>query len=256
MMADQLGDHVLGAAQQRRGAVAVVQLVRRGDAGHALVGGGDQRRRAFLRSVEAGDQRRGARLQRAADVGGRQVLLDVQRRADDAGILAILERMRRRGEVDVADVLGLVAGQAVARRLDRHGDRVLVPVGHRALALGEAAQAGGEPLVGVVDGLTVETKARHIGAIGHDSDHRSSSSTWSDLTPVHERAFMGSLLARSPGPGEPLFFMAALDSRNYLPVCGTPPGRRHFANEVAITGALRGCAGTSCRPSPRPRAGR
>ena len=48
---------------------------------------------------------------------------------------------------------------------------VLVPVGHRALALGEAAQAGGEPLVGVVHGLTAETQARHIGPIGHDSDH-------------------------------------------------------------------------------------
>src|SRR6266853_261417 len=67
--------------------------------------------------VEAGDQGRGARLQRAADIGSRQVLLDVQRRADHAGILTILERMGRRGEVDVADVLGLVARQAVARGL-------------------------------------------------------------------------------------------------------------------------------------------
>ncbi len=42
VMADQLGDHVLGAAEQRRSAIAVVQLVGRGDAGHPLVGGGDQ----------------------------------------------------------------------------------------------------------------------------------------------------------------------------------------------------------------------
>ncbi len=180
MVADQPGDHVLGAAEQRRRAIAVVEFIGRSDASHPLVGGRDQRRCAVPGGVEAGDQRRGAGLQRTADVHRRQVLLDVERRADHAGILAILERMGRRGEVDVADVLRLVAGQAVTRRLDRHGNRVLVPVGHRTLALGEPAQARGEPLVGLVHGLPVETQARHIGAIGHDSDHRSSSSTWSD----------------------------------------------------------------------------
>ena len=172
MMADELGDHVLGAAQQRRGAVAVVHLAGRRDARHPLVGRGNERRpAAVLRGIESGDQRRGAGLQRAADVGRKKVLLDRQRRADDAGILAILEGMGGRGEVEAAHVLGLVAGEAIARGLDGHGDRILVPVGHRALALGEAAQAGGKPLVGVVDGLTVETQARHIGAIGDDSDH-------------------------------------------------------------------------------------
>ncbi len=178
VMAYELGDHVLGAAEQRRGAIAVVQLVGRGDLGHALVGRRDQgRAAAVLRGVEARDQRRGAGLLRAADVGGQEVLLDRERGADDAGVLAILEGMRRRGEVEAAHVGRLVAGQAIARGLDRHGDRILVPVGHRALALGEAAQAGGEPLVGVVDGLTVEAQARHIGPIGHDSDHCAFSST-------------------------------------------------------------------------------
>jgi hypothetical protein len=71
VMAYQLGDHVLGATQERRRAVAVVELVGRGDAGHALVGRRDQRRAAaVLRGIEAGDQRRGAGLLRAADVGG------------------------------------------------------------------------------------------------------------------------------------------------------------------------------------------
>ena len=184
VMADQLGDHVLGAAQQRRGAVAVVQLVGRGDPRHALVGRRDQgRAAAVLRGIEPRDQRRGAGLQRAADVGGQKVLLDRERGADDAGVLAILEGMRRRGEVEAAHVGRGVAGQAIARGLDRHGDRILVPVGHRALALGEAAQAGGEPLVGVVDGLTAEAQARDIGAIGHDSDHCA-------FPPLYERAFI------------------------------------------------------------------
>ena len=97
--------------------------------------------------------------------------------------------------------VGLVAGQAVARRLDRHGDRILVPVGHRALALGEATQAGGEPLVGVVDGLTLQAQARHIGPIGHDSDHCA-------FPPLYERAFIGWLLARRTGAGEMDLIMA------------------------------------------------
>ncbi len=50
--------------------------------------------------------------------------------------------------------------------------------------LARAAQACGEPLVGVVDCLTVEAQARHIGPVGHDSDHRFSSSNWSDGPPA------------------------------------------------------------------------
>src|SRR6185437_35551 len=147
-----------------------------------------------------------------------------QRRGDHARILPILEWVRGRSEVDVADVLGLVARQAVARCLDRHGDRVFVPVGHRALALGEAAQPGGEPLVGVVHRLTAEAQTRHIGPIGHDSDH-------ARLPPDYKRSFTKSL-ARQPGRGKRYYRYSELSA-------GLRNHRRQLAEEIAIAGIRR-----------------
>ena len=254
-MADQLGDHVLGAAQQRRRAVAVVEFVGRRDARHALVRRRHQRWRSVLGGVEAGDQCRGARLQRTADVGGRQVLLDVERGADDAGVLAILEGMRGRGEVDVAHVGSVVAGQAVARCLDRHGDRILVPVGHRALALGEAAQAGGEPLVGVVDGLTVEAQARDIGSEGHDSDH----SCLSSVCPAGARRLMNARLFALSAPAGTVRagfrhgrFQRGTIFRSAEPRPAVPASRAPGCDSRRRPG----CAGSACRPCSRPKAGR
>jgi hypothetical protein len=116
-------------------------------------------------------------------------LLDCQRRADDAGILAILKGCGR-GEVDGLVVFGLVAGQAVARRLDRHGDRILVPVGHRAFALGLAAKAGREPFVRIVDRLAVEPQARQQAPKADDADHSCLSSDYPAGPPAHERLFI------------------------------------------------------------------
>jgi len=64
----------------------------------------------------------------------------VERGGDDGGILPVVEGMRRRGERQRADRGTLDAAQAIARRLDRHRDRVLVPVCHRALAAREALE--------------------------------------------------------------------------------------------------------------------
>ena len=66
--------------------------------------------------------------------------------------------------------------QRIRAGLGGHGDGVLVPVAHGLLALGEPAQAGIEPGVGVCDHLFLQPRSRQIGAVGSDADHSQSPS--------------------------------------------------------------------------------
>ena len=89
--------------------------------------------------VEREAKRRGPGAKRPGDVGGQ----DRDRKIDDGGQerrVGLLDvRRRGRGEEAGADAARLASGHRVERRLGRHGERVLVVVGHGALAAGAPA---------------------------------------------------------------------------------------------------------------------
>jgi hypothetical protein len=71
----------------------------------------------------------------------------------------------------MADASAVGAIEAIARGFDRQSYRVLVPVGHRALALGQSGEARVGPFVGLDDHRALQPPARDIGAKSGNADH-------------------------------------------------------------------------------------
>ena len=165
---DQAGDARAGAGEDGGRGIPGEHLALAGGGGDGAFGGDVQRRFARRCGIERGDQRGGAgalaaaRIERAGGIG------EVERLLDDAGVLAVGKDMGGGGEGDAVGRAGAVREQ-IARGLDRHGDHILVPVGHSLLALGEAAQSAGEPAIGGVDRTALQAGARDIGAEAVDA---------------------------------------------------------------------------------------
>ncbi len=121
---------------------------------------------------EGGDQPRRSRAERRGEIGGDHAVPEVQGRLEDPGVLAVGEGERRRAEVAPVDQPFVRSGQAVARGGDRHRERVLVVVAHRALPLGDHDDGRGEPAHRLEDRRPLEPQAGDVGAVGSDSDHR------------------------------------------------------------------------------------
>src|SRR5262249_11784357 len=101
----------------------------------------------------------------------------------DPGIEPIGERERGRGETDCPYFCAVAFDQGVTRRLDRHGDRVLVPAADRPLALALPLERRIEPAVRLGDRAAREPQAGNVGAVGEDAEGHRGSSTH-DLSPV------------------------------------------------------------------------
>ena len=149
---DLVGDRVPGvetrrdvsvADEERRRPVAEVGLERRARGGHSRVAGDDEhsRRRPRLDRVEGGAERRRTRAQRIADVGGHDVAPQVERLRDDRRALLLLERVRGGREEDAVDGRPVDTLETADRGGHRHGEGVLVPVGHRLLGAAGLAAA-------------------------------------------------------------------------------------------------------------------
>jgi hypothetical protein len=176
--AHQLREHVARADHHRRGTVAVEHLLAGGALGQAMFGGYDQGvAAAGGGNIDGVEQCRGAGALRAGHVQGAQVGgVEVHGLGEDHRVLAVGERQRGRCQQQRRRRLAGGTAQGIRAGLGGHGDGVLVPVAHGLLALGEPAQAGIEPGVGVRDHLLLQSRARQIGAVGCDADHSQSPS--------------------------------------------------------------------------------
>ena len=67
-----------------------------------------------------------------------------------------------------AKLAAIEIAEAIARGGDRHGDGILVPVGHGALALALGLQCAVEPGVGGHHRLALQAAHRHIGAVSQN----------------------------------------------------------------------------------------
>ena len=66
----------------------------------------------------------------------------------------------------------IIAGtQGVAAGLHRHGQGILVPIGHGPLALALTGQIGRDPGIRSRDRLAAKAQARRIGTPGRNPDH-------------------------------------------------------------------------------------
>ena len=168
---DELRNHRAGADQQGGGAVARLQFQRARRLGSPFLRGHDEGGTgAAARHLQRCHQRRRCRALRRRQVLGVDAGREVQRLQHDACIQPVLEREARGGEREPGDDAAVLAEEAVARRLHGHGHRVLVPVAHGALALGEALQGWVEPGVGVGDRLAGKAQSREVRAVGKDAD--------------------------------------------------------------------------------------
>ena len=172
-MPDQPRHHRPGADEQRRRAVARLQLQRARRLGAPLLRGHHEDRPGpAARHLQRRHQPRGGGALRGGEVLRVDAGREIQRLQHDAGVQPVLEREAGGGERQRGDGPAVLPGEAVARRLHGHGHRVLVPVAHGALALGEALERGVEPGVGVGHRLAGEAEPREVGAVGQDADGR------------------------------------------------------------------------------------
>ena len=182
----ELGDDVPIPDEEGGGAVAEPHLVEVGGFRLPFIGcrHEDVRPASPRDDVEGGDEPRRPRAERRGEIGGDHRVPEVQRRLEDPGVLAVGEGERRRAEVAPVDQPFVRSDQAVARGGDRHRERVLVVVAHRALPLGDHDDGRGEPAHRLEDRRPLEPQAGNVGAVGSDSDHLSSL-----LLFIHEAAY-------------------------------------------------------------------
>jgi hypothetical protein len=171
MLREKLGDAIGRAEQHGRAAVAARKLERACGGGAPLLGGNDQRGLAVERDrARRGDERRSPGPQRARDVERGGLAADVERLGDDAGVLPVIERRRRRGEIQRRDFGAAVLAEAIPRRLDRHGHRILIPVADRALGFRLRLERRIGPGMRVDDGLAAQSEPRNVAAEFLDAD--------------------------------------------------------------------------------------
>jgi len=171
--ADELGDDIPVAHEQRCGPVAEPHLVEVGRPGLALV-----RRRhedapaaARLHAVQGSEEPRGPCLEGGGEVGRGDIVPQVEGRGQDAGILPVGKGQRGGAEVGRIDGVPILPDEAVTRRRDGHGQAVLVVVAHGPLALGHHDDGRREPAHGLKDRHPVQPQPGYVGAVRRDSDH-------------------------------------------------------------------------------------
>ena len=164
VMGEETGDGLALAEQQSRGAVAIGQLLRAaGLAPPALRGQQQERAGAALDGLKPGEKCRGGGALGPRDVQRRHGLRQIQRRRGDAAVLAVVEGQAGGGEMDRGEISALEAREAIAAGLHRHGDGILVPIGHGPLAPAEGGEAGVEPGIGRGRRLARQAQPREIG---------------------------------------------------------------------------------------------
>jgi hypothetical protein len=165
----QRGDRRTAADERAGGAVAEDHFLRARGLGDAALGGEEHGRRTAGRPAQRGRELgqcgAGARGRIAQDRRRR----DADRRGDDAGVQALGERQRGRGERELPGCDRRARALQLASGLDRHGDRVFVPVGDRPLALGERTQAGRHPEMPGEHLAALEAPARHVSCAGQEA---------------------------------------------------------------------------------------
>ena len=167
---EQLGDAVAFADEQRGGGIAGGELEGTGRPGAALLGTRDEHRPAAAPGdLQRRDQRRRAGALRTRDVQRSHRAREVQRLDHHAGVLAVLERQGGGREEDLRDPVPAALRETVARSLDRHRDRILVPVRDGPLAASERHQRGAEPRVGLGDRPALQAQPGDVAAEGVDA---------------------------------------------------------------------------------------
>jgi hypothetical protein len=172
MVANELGHAVARPEQQGDGAVAAGELQRACGRGAALLGRNDQS--GLLAGLDRAGRRyhrRGSGTLRMRHIHRGDVIAEQQRLLDDTAVEPIVERRRRRGKIQHPDVVTLTRAQAIARRLDRHGDRILVPIADGALRFGLGLQGRIGPAIGIDDRLAAQSQPRDIAAERTDTHH-------------------------------------------------------------------------------------
>ena len=169
-VSEQLRNAVAFADEQRCGRVAGGELQRACGLRPALLGARHEHRLAAATGDPAcSDQRRRPCPLRPGDVKGSHRAGEAKGLGDNTGVLTVLKRQGRRGEEDLRDTVTSAPPQAVARRLDRHRDRILVPVRDGALAASECHEGGVEPGVGLGNRSALQTQPRDVAAEGVDA---------------------------------------------------------------------------------------
>ena len=93
----------------------------------------------------------------------------IERACDNAGVETVGEGQGGRGEMHGRKLIAVEIAEAVTRGGDRHGDGILVPIGHGALALALRLQRTVEPRIGRHHRLALQAAHRHIGAVSQNA---------------------------------------------------------------------------------------
>src|SRR5262249_15539375 len=162
-----------------------------GGGGGGQEGGGDGAR---LDGVESEPERRGAAAEGAADVGGKHAGWQIHHGGEDGRARLLRVRRRGGGKEAGADGSHVALVERAERRLDGHGQAVLVVVGHRALPRPAHAPDGAE-------GVRSEAITGHVSRCLYDSNHGQLTTSPFPLSRVGERDGSGiSILSPSPCP--------------------------------------------------------
>ena len=177
VMAGKPRDDVLAAEGEGRRRVAVQQFL--GGAGAAAAmfrcDKEDLTRRTGPGRSESVDEPGGSRPERGSDVEGGDLGPEVERLGADPRVLSIAKGQGGGREVHRAHFVPIDPGERVPRRLDGHGDAVLVPVAHRSLAPAVRGERAVRPRVRPHDRGTLEAKTGDVGTergdpgVRHDS---------------------------------------------------------------------------------------
>ena len=166
----ELGDHAVRADRDRGRAVAEERLQLRLGLGEPRIGRDDQRAPDAARPdrVDRGAERRDAGPHGAAEVRDGSRARQVGGGRDDARHLLLEIRRARAGEVESIEVGGVGTVEARERRVDGHGEGVLVETGDRA----PAGRHAGAPRLS--DHGPVEAPTRNVRRDAGDAGHRRS----------------------------------------------------------------------------------
>ena len=164
----ECGNGLAWTDDQGRGAVAGRELEGACGFRAAFLGADDEYGSAARECRHEGGR---AGALRGGNIEGGDAAGDVEGLGDDAGVEAVAEREGGGGKLQRLEGRAIEPRQAIARGLDGHRDRVLVPIADGALAFRLGLQGGIEPAVGSDGGLTLQAQARNVGAEGKDAGH-------------------------------------------------------------------------------------
>ena len=175
MTADQLRDHLVLAERECGACIAILHFLCGGGAGLALFPRHHDRRLgpAGRHRIEPGKEGREAGALRTGDIGAGDGFRQIQSGGRNASILPVLKGGAGGGKedrIDMRPVFQRVGGRkAVPPRFHRHGDRVFIPIGHRAFA--NPARARREPGIGGSNRLALQPAQRNVSPVSGNPCH-------------------------------------------------------------------------------------